>query len=69
MLTADVRVTDEVNKFVWRKGVRNIPKRIRVRLMRKRNENQESGEKFFTEVRLVKVRSFKGLVTEKTRDN
>ena len=30
--------------------------------------NEEGGEKFMTEVRLVKVKSFKGLVTEKSRN-
>ena len=68
MLTPEVRVSEEVNSFVWHKGIRNIPRRIRVRLVRKKNESEESGEKFYTEVKLIKVRSFKNLVTEKSQD-
>lgn len=68
MLTEDVRVTPEVNQFVWGKGIRNIPRRVRVRLIRKKNESEEKGEKFYTEVKLVTVRSFKNLLTEKSRD-
>jgi large subunit ribosomal protein L31e len=68
MLTTDVRVDVDVNQYVWNKGIRNIPRRVRVRLVRKKNENEEKGEKFYTEVRLVKVKSFKNLKTEKSRD-
>ena len=66
MLTSDVRVSNEVNQYVWMNGIRNIPRKIRVRLVRKKNE--ESGENFYTEVRLVKIKSFKQLLTEKSRD-
>ena len=69
MLTEDVRVTPEVNQYVWKQGIRNIPRRVRVRLVRKKNDTEEKGEKFYTEVRLVPVRSFKKLNTEKSRDN
>lgn len=68
MQTEDVRVTPEVNQYVWGKGIRNIPRRVRVRLVRKKNESEEKGEKFYTEVKLVTVRSFKNLLTEKSRD-
>jgi len=40
--SADVRVETKLNKFVWSKGIRNIPKRVRVRLSRKRNEDEEA---------------------------
>merc|ERR1711893_247928 len=68
MLTEDIRIENDVNQYVWNRGIRNIPRRIRVRLVRKKNDNEESGNKFFTDVRLVKVNSFKNLVTEKSRD-
>ena len=69
MLTEDVRISAEVNQYVWSRGIRNIPRRIRVRLVRKKSENEEKGDKFYTEVRLVVVRSFKKLLTEKSSDN
>ena len=68
MRTPEISIDTEVNQFIWHKGIRNIPRRIRVRLVRKKKENEEGGEKFFTEVRLVRVRSFKNLVTEKSRN-
>ena len=68
MLTEDVRIDPEVNRFIWHQGIRNIPRRIRVRLSRRKNEEDESGNKFYTEVKLINVETFKGLVTEKSRD-
>ena len=64
MGTKDVRLDVDVNKFVWSQGVRNPPKRIRVRLSRKRNEDEDADEKLYTYVQLVKVPSVKGLQTE-----
>ena len=69
MKTDDVRIDGEVNAWVWNQGIRNIPRRVRVRLCRKKNESEEAGNKFFTEVKLLHVDSFKGLITEKSRDN
>ena len=64
MGTKDVRISSDVNKEVWKQGVRNPPKRIRVRLSRKRNEDEDAEEKLYTFVQLVEVGSFKGLQTE-----
>ena len=69
MKTEDVRVDPEVNSWVWNQGIRNIPRRIRVRLQRKKNEGEDAGNKFFTEVKLLQVDSFKGLTTEQSKDN
>ena len=68
MLTEDVRIDTDVNQFVWHKGIRNIPRRIRVRLTRKVDKEGEGESKFYTHVGLVAVDSFKGLVTEKSRN-
>jgi large subunit ribosomal protein L31e len=64
MQTEDVRVDAELNKAVWSKGVRNVPRRVRVRLQRKRNEDEESGNKLYTLVSVVNVDSYKGLETK-----
>ncbi len=45
MFTNDVRVESTLNKFVWSKGIRNVPYRVRVRLTRKRNDDEEAKEK------------------------
>ena len=64
MLTDDVRIDNSLNNFLWSRGIRNIPRRVRVRLNRKKNEEDESGNKFYTLVQWVNVGSFKKLQTE-----
>lgn len=64
MNTSDVRVDVDLNKYLWSKGVRNVPFRVRVQLSRKRNEEEDAKEKMYTVVSLVEVPSFKGLTTE-----
>merc|ERR1712136_623472 len=61
--TPDVRVDTTLNKAVWAKGIRSVPFRIRVRLARKRNEDEDSANKLYTLVTYVPVVSFKGLST------
>lgn len=69
MGTVDVRVDTRLNKFLWSKGIRNVPFRVRVRLSRKRNEDEDSPNKLYTLVTYVNVASFKGLQTENVDDN
>ncbi|GAB5036510.1 60s ribosomal protein l31 [Nannochloropsis oceanica] len=59
--TKDVRVDTGLNKFIWKQGIRNVPFRVRVKLARRRNEDEEATEKLYTLVTLVEVDSFKGL--------
>lgn len=68
MKTSDVRVDAKLNKFIWHRGVRNVPYRVRVRLSRKRNEDEEASEKLYTLVQHVEVEGFKGLQTEVVSD-
>merc|ERR1719502_1553238 len=69
MQTKDVRIDTKLNKAIWAQGVRNVPKRIRVRFSRKRNEDEDAKEKMFTLVQHVPVESFKGLQTENVKDD
>ena len=64
MGTPDVRVDTRLNKFIWSKGVRNVPYRVRVQLSRRRNEDEDSIHKLYTLVTHVAVTSFKRLQTE-----
>jgi len=59
-----VRVDTKLNKHIWSTGVKNTPKRIRVRLSRKRNEDEKAKEKLYTLVEYIPVDSFKELQTE-----
>jgi len=64
MGTKDVRIDSKLNKFVWSNGIRKTPNRVRVRLSRKMNEDEEAEEKLYTLAQLVEVTSFKGLQNE-----
>jgi len=64
MKTQDVRIDAGLNKYVWATGIKAPPTRVRVRLSRKRNEDEDADEKLYTLAQLVEVSSFKGLNTE-----
>ncbi|XP_070553897.1 large ribosomal subunit protein eL31-like [Ptychodera flava] len=64
MGTPDVRIDTRLNKHIWSQGVKSVPYRVRVRLARKRNEDEDSANKFYTLVTYVPVASFKGLHTQ-----
>eukprot|EP00049_Salpingoeca_infusionum_P016916 m.351167 g.351167 ORF g.351167 m.351167 type:complete len:123 (+) comp16185_c0_seq1:51-419(+) len=61
MNTSDVRLDSTLNKFVWSKGIRNVPYRVRVRIQRLRNPDEEAKSKLYSLVTYVPVDSFKGL--------
>ena len=44
MGTKDVRIDAELNKYVWQKGIRNVPYRVRVRMSRRVNDDDEDGD-------------------------
>ncbi|EKM78264.1 hypothetical protein AGABI1DRAFT_85928 [Agaricus bisporus var. burnettii JB137-S8] len=63
MGTADVRLDPKLNQAVWAQGIKSVPHRIRVKLERKRNDDENAKEKLYTYVSHVPVESFKGLQT------
>merc|ERR1712020_611118 len=64
MGTNDVRIDTRLNKHLWSQGIKAVPFRVRVRLARLRNEDEDSTNKLYTLVTHVTVASFKGLQTE-----
>ncbi|KAJ1654113.1 60S ribosomal protein L31B [Dispira parvispora] len=68
MGTPDVRLDPALNKFLWSRGIKSVPHRVRVRLSRKRNDDENSKHKLYTLVTFVPVASFKGLETEVVED-
>ncbi|XP_053696439.1 60S ribosomal protein L31-like [Sabethes cyaneus] len=64
MGTTDVRIDIRLNKAIWHRGIRNPPFRIRVRLSRRRNDDEDSPNKLYTLVTYVPVPTFKELQTE-----
>ena len=67
MRTKDVRIDTALNKYVWSKVIRNVLYRVRVRLSRRKDEDEEADEKLYTHVSVVEVYSFKFLSTENVR--
>ncbi|KZT64998.1 hypothetical protein DAEQUDRAFT_731979 [Daedalea quercina L-15889] len=63
MGTTDVRVDPRLNQQLWERGIRSPPRRIRVKLERKRNDEENAKEKLYTYASYVPVESFKGLET------
>ena len=61
--TKDVRLDPQLNKKVWESGIKGVPFRLRVRISRKRND--EEGAKFplYSYVQAVNVKNPKGLQT------
>jgi large subunit ribosomal protein L31e len=53
---SDVRIDSKLNSYLFSKGVRSVPHRVRVRLSRKRNEDEDAAEKvqsIYTDLHLV----------------
>ncbi|KAK2962684.1 putative 60S ribosomal protein L31 [Blattamonas nauphoetae] len=59
--TRDVRLDPEVNLYVWKKGIRNPPRRIRVRFERKLSEDEEAKDKYYVAVSYIKTDNFHNL--------
>jgi len=68
MGTPDVRLTVQLNQFLWSKGIRNVPGRVRVRVSRRRNEDQNAKHETYALVSHVPVTSFKELITKIVED-
>jgi hypothetical protein len=60
MGTSDVRIDPSLNKALWARGVKHTDHRIRVRIARKRNDDEDAKEKLYSYVTYVPVASFKG---------
>jgi large subunit ribosomal protein L31e len=63
MGTADVRIDPKLNQALWARGIKSVPHRIRVKLERKRNDEENAKEKLYTYASHVLTASFKNLGT------
>ncbi|CAG8596392.1 8310_t:CDS:2 [Acaulospora morrowiae] len=64
MGTKDVRLDPQLNKEIWKQGIKNVPHRMRLRLSRRRNDEEYAKEKLYTYVSYVHVPTFKNLQTQ-----
>lgn len=67
MKTADVRIDPKLNQFIWNQGVRNLPRRVRVRISRKRTEDEGKGSEWYSLVQHINTEDFSGKLTEKAK--
>ena len=68
MKTSDVRIDPKLNQAIWAKGIRNLPRRVRVRISRKRNEEEgKKGGEWYSLVQHVQVENFSDKLTEKAK--
>ncbi|KAL0768237.1 hypothetical protein CaCOL14_009212 [Colletotrichum acutatum] len=63
MGTSDVRVDPQLNKKVWEQGIKGVPYRLRIRISRRRNDEEGAKEKLYSYVQAVNVKNPKGLQT------
>ncbi|EFE33596.1 uncharacterized protein ARB_07541 [Trichophyton benhamiae CBS 112371] len=68
MGTKDVRLDPQLNKKVWESGIKGVPFRLRVRISRKRNDEEGAKEKLYSYVQAVNVKDPKGLQTTVIED-
>jgi large subunit ribosomal protein L31e len=61
--TTDVRVDPQLNKKVWEQGVKGVGYRLRIRISRRRNDEEGAKEKLYSYVQAVNVKNPKGLHT------
>lgn len=66
--TKDVRLDPQLNKKVWESGIKGVPFRLRVRISRKRNDEEGAKEKLYSYVQAVNVKDPKGLQTTIVED-
>ena len=68
--TKDVRLDPQLNKKVWESGIKGVPYRLRVRISRKRNDEEGAKEKLYSYVQAVNVKEkeSKGLQTVVVED-
>ncbi|EPR80098.1 60S ribosomal protein L31 [Spraguea lophii 42_110] len=59
---AEVQISPDLNKFLWERGMRNVPKRVRVRVNQEPYPKDPSKKVY--KLSHVVVSTFKGLGTE-----
>uniref|UniRef100_R7WDC3 60S ribosomal protein L31 n=1 Tax=Aegilops tauschii TaxID=37682 RepID=R7WDC3_AEGTA len=70
MGTNDVRIDVKLNKHIWSSGIRSVPRRVRVRIARKRNDEEDAKEELYSLVTVAEVpqEGLKGLGTKVVED-
>lgn len=69
MGTKDVRVDVKLNKQIWSRGIRSVPRRVRVRIARRRNDDEDAKEELYSLVTVAEIPAgLRGLGTKVIED-
>lgn len=69
MGTSDVRLDPKLNVELWKRGIKSVPFKLRLRISRKKNEDEKAKFPMFSYVEYVNVPSTKGLLTVAVEDD
>ncbi|KAL5208602.1 hypothetical protein ABZP36_033037 [Zizania latifolia] len=60
-----------LNKAIWTNGIRSVPRRVRVRIARKRNDEEDAKEELYSLVTVAEIpaEGLKGLGTKVVEDD
>ena len=53
MYTKDVRIDTDLNRHLWRNGIRNLDRKVEVVMERKKNDQEDAKHKYYTLVKLA----------------
>merc|ERR1711934_32541 len=53
MKTTDVRLDVKLNRAVWANGVKNVPRRLRIQIQRRKNDDEDASEEMYSIVTAV----------------
>ena len=67
--TSDVRLDPQLNKEIWKQGIKGVAYRLRLRVARQRNNEENAKEPLFSFVQAVNVVSTKGLQTVRVEES
>merc|ERR1711904_320788 len=63
MKTSDVRLDVKLNRAVWSNGVKNVPRRLRIQIQRRRNDDDAQEEMYSYVTAVDTPEGFSGLGT------
>mmetsp|Transcript_849 Transcript_849/g.977 ORF Transcript_849/g.977 Transcript_849/m.977 type:complete len:127 (+) Transcript_849:45-425(+) len=69
MGTSDVRVANGLNRAIWARGIRKPPRKIRLRLQRLPNDDEDAKREMYVMCSLVHVDTFSGLKSPEVVDD
>lgn len=69
MGTSDVRLDPRLNLAIWKRGIQGVDRRMRLRISRKRNDEEDAKERLYAYVEPVVVPTAKGLHTVVVEDD